>query len=84
MGDHGALSLQMGSVTGAVNDLIHGYEQLVHSLPAVSHNIVQMHSRTEDMAKDLEVERLFLCFGDLIAYNSFIFIIYIISLNYYA
>ena len=44
---YGPLALQMGSVTGAVDDLIHGYEQLVHTMPTLSNNVLQMHSKTE-------------------------------------
>lgn len=52
------LSLQMGTVTAAVDDLVHGYEHLVHSLPNVSKNLMQMHGHTEDMARNLEVRHL--------------------------
>jgi hypothetical protein len=52
---HGPLSLQMGAVTGAVDDLVHGYEQLVHTLPSLSGKIAHMHSNTENMANELGV-----------------------------
>ena len=55
---YGPLALQMGSVTGAVDDMIHGYEQLVQTMPKLSENVQAMHYRTEGMAKLLEV-RLF-------------------------
>jgi hypothetical protein len=53
--DYGPLSLQVGSITGAVDDLVHGYEQLVHSLPNLTNQITNVHADTEQMAKQLEV-----------------------------
>lgn len=51
----GPLALQMGNITGVVDDLVHGYEQLVHSLPNLTNQICNVHSDTEQMAKQLEV-----------------------------
>lgn len=51
----GPLTLQMGGVTHAVDDLIHGYETLVHSLPTISKTVGDMHQNTEALAKHLEV-----------------------------
>ncbi len=63
--NYGPLALQMGTVTGAVDDLVHGYEQLMHTLPELSQKVAQMHSGTENMAIDLEVQKhkLFLHFA---------------------
>ena len=55
----GPLSMQMGVVTGAVDDLVHGYEQLVHSLPNLTEQIGNVHADTEQMAKQLEVFKCF-------------------------
>lgn len=52
---HGPLSLQVGAITGAVDDLVHGYEHLVESLPNVSKQVMNMHYTTEELAKGLEV-----------------------------
>lgn len=49
------LSLQMGSVTGAVDDLMQGYSALVESLPALATRVSKMTLNTEGMAKELEV-----------------------------
>lgn len=49
------LALQMGAVTGAVDDLVSGYEHLVGSLPAVSQQIANMNLETETMAQELQV-----------------------------
>lgn len=51
----GPLALQMGTITGAVDDLVHGYEHLVHSLPNLTSQICNVHADTEQMAKQLEV-----------------------------
>jgi len=51
----GPLALQMGDVTGAVDDLVHGYEQLVHTLPDLTEKIIDVYADTEQMAKQLEV-----------------------------
>jgi hypothetical protein len=55
MSGDGLLSLQMGAVTGAVDDLIHGYDQLVSSLPLLAQKVNGMQSETEMMANRLEV-----------------------------
>lgn len=54
-GEAGPLALQMGSITGAVDDLVHGYEQLVHTIPNITTQICNVHADTEQMAKQLEV-----------------------------
>ena len=54
-GEYGPLALQMGTVTGAVDDLVHGYEQLVGALPSLSEQVQHMHHGTATLAKDLEV-----------------------------
>ncbi len=51
----GPMSVSMGLVTGAVDDLMSGYESLVTSLPDVAQRVSQMQNGTEDMAKRLEV-----------------------------
>ena len=51
----GPISLQMDQVTNSVHDLIYGYEQLVTTLPGISHKVRSIHSETEQMAVDLEV-----------------------------
>ena len=53
----GPLALQMGSVTGAVDDLIMGYEEIVKSLPAVAEKVSQMHHGTTNLATELEVSK---------------------------
>jgi hypothetical protein len=45
----------MDQVTNSVHDLIYGYEQLVTTLPGISHKVRSIHSETEQMAVDLEV-----------------------------
>lgn len=61
----GPLALQMGDVTGAVDDLIHGYEQLVHTLPDLTEKIIDVYADTEQMAKQLEVRyTLFMAYLD--------------------
>ena len=51
----------MGVVTGAVDDLIHGYEQLVHTIPTLSNRVNLMQMNTENLAIDLEVLSYFRC-----------------------
>ncbi len=51
----GPLALEMGLVTGAVDDLISGYESLVTALPDVAQRVNDIQNGTEDMAKRLEV-----------------------------
>jgi hypothetical protein len=63
--DYGPLSLQVGSITGAVDDLVHGYEQLVHSLPNLTNQITNVHADTEQMAKQLEVRHTLTLFDVL-------------------
>ena len=58
----------MGGITGAVDDLVHGYETLVQSLPNLSKQIINVHADTEQMAKQLEVSlmtRLMIIFQEL-------------------
>jgi hypothetical protein len=54
---HGPLSLQMGTVTTGVADLVHGYEQLVNKLPDLTETVLNVHANTEQMTKELEVRR---------------------------
>jgi hypothetical protein len=49
------LSLQAGSVTSAVDELISGYESIVDALPSVAYKVSEMHSGTKALAEDLEV-----------------------------
>ena len=51
----GPLAVDVGLVTGAVDDLVSGYESLVQALPDVAHRVSQIQNGTEDMAKRLEV-----------------------------
>ncbi|KAJ1433366.1 hypothetical protein B484DRAFT_478373 [Ochromonadaceae sp. CCMP2298] len=51
---YGPMSLQMGGVTSAVDDLVHGYETLVTSLPTLSRTVMSVHAETEEMAKSLQ------------------------------
>lgn len=53
--DYGPLALQLGGVTSAVDDLVHGYEHLVHTLPDLTSKITSVHADAEQMAKELEV-----------------------------
>lgn len=53
--DYGPLSLQMGSVSTGVADLVHGYEQLVTRLPDLTETVLNVHANTEQMTKELEV-----------------------------
>ena len=46
-------------MTGAVDDLIHGYESLVHSIPSIASKVKDAHKNTEEMAKELEVKNQF-------------------------
>jgi len=78
----GPLVLQMGAVTGAVDDLVHGYEQLVHALPNLTETISNVHADTEQMAKALEVcfcnvdylylkdSKIFTCFCNAAPYQE--------------
>ena len=66
--NYGPLSLQMSSVTGAVDDLVHGYEQLVHSLPNLTSQVANVHADTEEMAKHLEVRKLLISIDETIIY----------------
>lgn len=51
----GPLSLQVGQVTSAVDDLITGYEHIVDSLPQVASKVSEMHHGTTALAEELEV-----------------------------
>ena len=51
----GPLSMEMGAITGAVDDLVSGYESLVTALPDVAQRVNVMQNGTEDMAHRLEV-----------------------------
>lgn len=51
----GPLSIEMGAITGAVDDLVSGYESLVTALPDVAQRVNDMQNGTEDMAHRLEV-----------------------------
>lgn len=55
----GPLSMEMGAITGAVDDLVSGYESLVTALPDVAQRVSDIQNGTEDMAKRLEVRRPF-------------------------
>lgn len=55
MNNQGMLSLQMGTVTGAVDDLLHGYDQLVATLPNLAEKVSMIQGNTETMANELEV-----------------------------
>lgn len=51
----GPMAIEMGMVTGAVDDLVSGYECLVTALPDVAQRVNDMQNGTEDMAHRLEV-----------------------------
>ena len=52
--------MELGAITGAVDDLVSGYESLVTALPDVSQRVSDMQHGTEDMAKRLEVIHIIL------------------------
>jgi hypothetical protein len=48
----------MGRVTGAVADLVDGYDMLAEKLPEISSKILEMQSGAESMARNLEVQQI--------------------------
>ena len=59
----GPLSLEMGAVTSAVDDLVSGYESLVATLPEVAQRVNDIQSGTECMAHRLEDRMRYLIDG---------------------
>jgi len=55
---YGPLSLQVGSVTSAVEDLITGYEHIVEALPNLTEKVAVVHNGTKAMAEELEVRTI--------------------------
>lgn len=52
---YGPMSLQMGTITHAVGDMIMTYEQLIDTLPRVAENVAKMQDGVELMYKQTEV-----------------------------
>jgi hypothetical protein len=46
--------LSSNTVGGALDDLVHGYDKLIDTLPIVTERVTQIHNDTEDMAIQLE------------------------------
>jgi hypothetical protein len=47
-------NFDLRNVSGAVGDLVHGYDVVVSALPNVADKVVEMHVKTENLAKELE------------------------------
>jgi hypothetical protein len=53
----------LAPLSNVVGDLIHGYDALVGNLPHVADKVIEMHSATENMAKQLEERMRYLVDG---------------------
>jgi hypothetical protein len=50
------LTLQVGQVTSAVDDLVDGYERLLQKIPELAVQLSDIQSGTLNMANDLQVK----------------------------
>ena len=50
------VTLQLGAVSYAVDDLMHGYDTLISKLPKVNDKLATIQYGTQKLASDLEVD----------------------------